>query len=330
MPVVLKHVSLKDLDKVNTNNIPRLCPYHLDGDVLYIDPVWFHEELTSQTKNNIYRVAEKMGWIVEYSGTIDPTKPKPVEVYREYVDQFDYDRWDVSMIRHLSFHTILYIPEDARQGIKDIACLFACGRHISDETIRDRIPATFLGMLEDQIMRMKNHGGVFIKTSRSSFKNFRALRPVHSGLDAIRYMTETKESTLDQHRCWILMPWENWAYRSFFEEFRVFIYKRKVTAVSRQKWFEPSPHSLEWQLRAVQKIVDLVKQFSDELWFASAVADIYVVGHPAGTLFAHLIELNPWGGGFSSGGALFDWVSDDSILTSDGSDVVLAVINDVF
>lgn len=111
-----------------------------------------------------------------------------------------------------------------------------------------------------------------------------------------------------------LLPWKNIPK---FKEFRVFVYKNEITAISDQDLYAVN----DWLNSKTEKeIEDLIFQIQDYfykfiqqklLYLENYVMDLAIVDN-----VPYFIEVNPFGKDYSSGSALFHWINDNEKLTN--------------
>jgi len=175
---------------------------------------------------------------------------------------------------------------------------------------------------------LRKDAGLFVKTVRTSGKNDSPLRPLHTPEEVIARLTETKafwrEWTQDRPLSLVMMKWD---YTIDHErEFRVFVAKRKVRAISQQKWFgkieafgDPTKDYKMSAKRFGRAILDgCTQELLDALPYEDCVLDLWI---DEGWKM-HLIETNPGQMWSSSGSSLFRAEDRDIVEGLDGSDQV--------
>lgn len=101
-------------------------------------------------------------------------------------------------------------------------------------------------------------------------------------------------------------------------EYRVFIYKHKLTCISQQHVFDIIE---SFTSDLIDKHCEIIYNFfnnkilSNINFLDSYSIDVGICDNDE----AFFIEINPFGAEYSSGSALFHWINDDSKLCSDGS-----------
>jgi hypothetical protein len=108
-------------------------------------------------------------------------------------------------------------------------------------------------------------------------------------------------------------------------EYRVFVYKGKITAMSPQLWFKNSTAYSDITL-AQKVVVYLEKDIIPPLierGLNSVVIDVGLIRTNSLDLEPYFIEINPFGIKYTSGSALFNWEEDEDILF-DGNEITLA------
>lgn len=104
------------------------------------------------------------------------------------------------------------------------------------------------------------------------------------------------------------------------QEFRVFIYNNKITAISQQNLYQPnltlSKQSTDKQLTTISSWVNLINDYFN-LNIKGAITHIksYILDFAIiDNNIPYPIELNTFGHQYSSGSALFEWTRDHDIL----------------
>ncbi len=159
----------------------------------------------------------------------------------------------------------------------------------------------------------------FVRTDNVSLKTglhgagpFRTMRDIAVGV----ITSSASHDPLKGSGTYYLLPWIPLQY---FLEFRVFVYKGKITAVSQQHLYE-TPDTPVVNGPRLARLVDFfhsdvrarigLDTYSFDLGFTT-VEDLY------------FIEANGFGRAYAAGSALFHWVRDAAILEGDGSQIVV-------
>ena len=167
----------------------------------------------------------------------------------------------------------------------------------------------------------------FVRTNRVSLKYGRhGVGPYTT----LKQIIESMVTTSHGHECFekdddscpvYLMKWIEDLNEE--QEFRIFIYQNKITAISQQnifcinEWIQSLVANNQME-KLVQKIVNYFEQEVREKMstVGSYVMDLAIVnGEP------YFIEANSFGKEYSSGSALFHWIIDDKILYSSGDQI---------
>lgn len=167
----------------------------------------------------------------------------------------------------------------------------------------------------------------FVRTNRVSLKYGRhGVGPYTT----LKQIIESMVTTSHGHECFekdddscpiYLMKWIEDLNEE--QEFRIFIYQNKITAISQQnifcinEWIRSLVANNQME-KLVQKIVNYFEQEVREKMstVGSYVMDLAIVnGKP------YFIEANSFGKEYSSGSALFHWIIDDKILYSNGDQI---------
>lgn len=93
-------------------------------------------------------------------------------------------------------------------------------------------------------------------------------------------------------------------------EFRGFVYKKRLTALCPQRWYDVDERYDDISLP--KKILDFFdNNIKDKLDNDSYVIDVGILKSGE----CYFIETNPFGADYSSGSALYNWRDDDAVLT---------------
>ncbi|KAJ3229992.1 hypothetical protein HDU81_004825 [Chytriomyces hyalinus] len=111
-------------------------------------------------------------------------------------------------------------------------------------------------------------------------------------------------------------------------EFRVFVYKNQVTAVSQQNLYrvnqvlkDKSDDEIRHEIMA-----PLLEYFNETVKVALADVGSYsmdfaLIPQPNGGCSPYFIEINGFGAEYAAGSALFHWINDEAVLLGDGSSI---------
>lgn len=176
---------------------------------------------------------------------------------------------------------------------------------------------------EYEISQMFNGIGYFVRVNNVSLKYgqhkegpYYSLKQIlESVVSCIVGHTPIRLDTTDLNI--YLMEWVNIFPE---DEFRVFIYQNKITAISQQNLYSlllntnPKIPNHVFELEIKKKLDIIVEYFYNTLvnkvdWINSYSMDIAIVNSQA-----YFIELNSFGKEYASGSALFHWLLDEDIL----------------
>jgi hypothetical protein len=221
----------------------------------------------------------------------------------------------------------------------DLDALVAQNAHV--QAALDRAgPAGVFVRTESVSCKYGVHGAGPYRTARALFESVLTARQTHAPLADV----DATRGTLRL----FLFPWLDDLKPD--TEFRVFVYRGVVTAVSQQHWCTPNvtmtPMLPEERKAVLWKVVDActaaAQLFGRHLTRAMSLLDIVSAPptHPCrgsvvmdaavradGTVY--VIEVNPFGGTYSSGSALFHWIRDMETLHSNGTEVVVRLVPNV-
>jgi hypothetical protein len=150
--------------------------------------------------------------------------------------------------------------------------------------------------------------GQALNASRSLIPFTSAAEVLLALIQAPRFHTPVKDVTKDGTLALYFFPWVHIA-----TEYRVFVHLGHVTAISQQVWFKEydGPPMTQALVSAVSQAAEATTTASG---LGSAVADVALLEDG----MVYVVELNPFGQQYSSGSALFHWVTDANILLRDG------------
>lgn len=276
-------------------------------------------------------------------------RPEFFHLYGAHLHMFDAHHW-IHVVAEETGAKCFDLPPRFVRLLRDLGTIWCSGGGSNASIIEDIMDHPLWTKSIRPVLRALSPNGVglFVKLSTTSGKNDRKIVPVKTERDLINYLTQSK-LMLQQYQ-WFLEGWEkhpdvdpvrsnpderpadirvfplkllfqNWTDKiSPSCEFRVFVYRNKVTAISQQSWSRQLEFATPVPVMAAA-IVDLyTKSLTSRLPYHSAVLDVYF---DADKGKATLIECNPWGAWNSSGSSLFRWIEDFDILYSSGEQIVV-------
>ena len=176
----------------------------------------------------------------------------------------------------------------------------------------------------------------FVRTDSTSLKYgrhgagpYRDIRSVIESLITSTYNHSPLSSLNDETQTTLkiyLMPWKT---IDLDKEFRVFVYKKKITAISQQHLYTPNAtlnaiSSTEERYSVINNWVAIINRefhstIKDRLaYLDSYVMDIAILEND----IAYFIEINCFGKEYASGSSLFHWLINEEILYNDKDDTV--------
>lgn len=294
-----------DVTDCNTNNIHEYDPYIVQNNCLYIDKEWWENDLTNKARDTILQ-RTSLGRVVTDGSVKTPHHVSQNEtlktVYFSYIESFDYEHWYSNSC-------------DNPLAPRDVHI-----RKLSEKEqsllILGRLEELELTNLREWIQKIIDHFApepVFIRLSGTSGKNEKGLTPLRSTdkvihrLGSVKLFKEQEYKIVDKTTSLIVMPWSQQMDPK--TEFRVFIYRGRVTAASQQHWSSIFHYSSEEITTAALAIESATK---DLVKFANTfVADVWI---DFDKKTCHLIECNPFGAHCGAGSSLFNWIKDYDIL----------------
>jgi len=108
------------------------------------------------------------------------------------------------------------------------------------------------------------------------------------------------------------------------KEFRVFVKNNKITAISQQNIYTKSIFIIsKTYYEKYNLVLDLINYFelnikNKLIQFNDYVMDIALIDDVSNDFYNnfYFIEINPFGAKYSSGSALFNWITDDNIINN--------------
>ena len=117
-----------------------------------------------------------------------------------------------------------------------------------------------------------------------------------------------------------IIPWNS--HLDVFKEFRVFVYKNNITAISQQHLYS-SNELLKEDTTIIPSLVHTIQTFFDER-IKYKIKDLDCYSYDFAILDngqPYFIEINPFGKEYSSGSSLFHWLIDEDKLYNDGNTI---------
>ena len=308
----------------NTSNHTEYQPWIFKNNLVTFDKDWYDNFTTQEFKNDITELLNRKNINIEFNVVTVPHEPRELtnvhlDIYKLLNNQYDFDKYYDKLNRKCIIVKINNIVREELIRISKI--LIISGRSLSDSDITE-LCETVPGFIYDLRIGMKEFSGfeVFVKTVVTSGKNDGFISPCSTYVDVLKWLTNNiliyrnlvrPEISTDL----ILQKWIDIKY-----EFRVFVFKSKVTAISQQKWYEPINIRMDLLISLTEKILN-----ADYSWIptGSGVVDVCFINN--GKMDLHMIECNPWGNFLSSGSSLFSWIDDYDILYGKNSECVVRI-----
>jgi hypothetical protein len=317
----------------NSNNHKAYRPYIVTENTLTIDPEWYENDLLQCTRDAIQIIAERYTLTTQFEPVTVPheedTHQCYGEIYAAFLEQYNFDKW------------LLYVHQLMTNGVQDIPLTEQDIIYLEKKTklcmttsykisMEDRADFSFIERLKSILNECDN--GAFVKLTNTSSKNEQVLKPLDTVTDVLSFLTRTEQfyysyaDIINKRYCFsrtqsiIIMPWNDSISKD--TEFRVFIYRKNLVAISQQHWYDRKYFSDDHCNKIAQAIHEFSTKLTQCVPFSSVVLDVWVDSNYT----AHLIECNPFGAFHASGSSLFHWVNDYSLLHSDGQVVHLRCI----
>lgn len=287
-------------DNKNCNNggMHEYDPYIVKENEIIIDRKWWNS-LTPYIKSLIdKRLKYKIEDITIPHEETDINSRDLKILDQCYLDGYDYHIWYNPNIIDGDI-TMIYIPNSIKRILTEL--------HFHKD-IDDKEMNMFRKEIEESI---KSGEKYFMRLSSTSGKNCRDIRPMESVEDIINnlvrndifvkreYLRDDKDTYL------ILIPWKEKIEKRY--EFRIFVKNGRLVGVSQQWWNEVFNYT-EDELRDIEYVFNNIV-LKDEVQYTDYIADVYVDGREC-----KYIEINPYGAHIGAGSALFNWITDESLL----------------
>jgi hypothetical protein len=176
---------------------------------------------------------------------------------------------------------------------------------------------------------LKINGGHFIRFENVSLKNgkhgcipYTSFKQILESMVTSRIAHSPVYDRLDKLQMYMI-PWVN---INEFKEYRVFVYEKKITAVSQQNLYASNEilKNLEPDVltNTIHKHIDILVEHFNKVVKPNIILENYVYD------FAllpddkpYFIEINSYGKEYTSGSSLFHWIIDESKLYSKTGDI---------
>jgi hypothetical protein len=289
----------------NSNNHMDYAPFLGER----VDKTWFNG-LAAYQQADISKAAPDLTLVDEIAVPHDASiscTASGAAIYSAFLHTYDYHKWFEALSGHLPKDTHIHILSKCdRRALAQMSTIrILSHRCVTQTGAFEDLSSDFVTAMQIRLKQLNNMA--FVKLSTSSGKNDRPLRPVSSVPELLNYLCESKtvqaDLSDDTTTCAIVtMPWNKSVDPK--REYRVFVYKARITAVSQQSLYQDVGLDAEIVSRTAQTI----HQWFDthlraSMPFANAVLDVWMDSDNT----AHLIEANPWGVWASSG--IFVYIS---------------------
>lgn len=324
----------------NTSNHHDLCPFEIDeiNKIIVIDKVWWNEELFEISREQATARVKFLGYELILHENFAKTSRTIVKndlfwyLYLLFLEQFDAQHWLNCLFPQSDFR-IVKLTSALIKFLQEKSLLFNCGRQLKISTLLGDIESNACWkQCCDALASVGTE--CFVKLSQTSGKHDREVVPISTLSELLAYLINSKtllkcyQKFTDSNAIGIpneiylvIRPWNDRINEN--NEFRVFYYKNKITAVSQQKWFSRIPFNFP-----IESMVDSLQFKIDQLThlpYDSCVFDVYYDVTKNETEF---IEINPWGNWNAAGSSLFHWLKDEKILYSQTADVVVRLFKE--
>jgi hypothetical protein len=318
----------------NSSNHHHLCPFAIDSTLktITVDDNWWNHQVIQDSRQKLINHFQCVGYKLIVLPDVKNSNPSIDkndifwDIYLTFLHQFDAQYWLNSLFDANEFRMI-YLTKSFIRFLHEKALLFNCGRDLKISSLLEDIESD--SCWQQCCESLKTFDTCFVKLSQTSGKHDREVSPISTPEQLLLYLInsktllkcyqsfeESKTGGIPLDIYLIVKPWDTQI--TDFNEFRVFYYNHKITAISQQKWYSQIniPFHSEQMITTLQQKIRNLNDFP----YSSCVFDVYFDIERNQTEF---IEINPWGNWNASGSSLFHWVKDEQILYSSGEEIVL-------
>lgn len=288
------------------NNFYEYSPYLIKSNQNVIDKEWWIS-LTNYCKDLI-TIRLKGNFILDKVEVPHETQLDSnnflYTVYRSYIDSFDYQIW----------YPIKNSAENVKLiQIKDNIKRILIKMYKSEEICENE--KIELDEFKEEIKRnIDSNKKYFIRLSGTSGKNEKNIKYFTSVEDILYHLTSVKLFIEQEYKrvkltYLIMMEWNESIDLKF--EFRIFVYNKKITAISQQskKLFNFTQDELDLIELSLTKFIE--SKTVENLPYHTFILDTYIDINEA---LCKIIEINPFGAHCGAGSSLFQWDKDFDIL----------------
>jgi hypothetical protein len=271
--------------------------------------------------------------------------PETCNTNNHFIENFPIEQYDELIRKTYKSEWVKYFPDPPSTGTLELkpmelaylreACLVG--------TVKGTIPAALREDLETIDAKItfhfKNNPSIkkwFVRTSSCSPKDgvngcgpFESSKPdasfkiIESLATSLRVYLGLKK---DGDHTIYLVPWrDDW---DTSKEFRVYVYKRKITAISQYAWHTDVLLTELKLKQIIPKIIDFCHDAISKVPFEDCTIDVAALSTGTGTDFVvELVEFNCFGKNLAAGSCCFHWLNDETIMYSDGLNIVVRYVS---
>lgn len=310
--ILSKCIPLNLIYKFNNCNHYHLRPWIIDIDKknIYIDNKWLNRQ-NIELNTKINNIIQKYNLNI-----IDDVCDNPIydmneieyELYDLYLYNFNYSVWYFTELNP----EITMINLDPKL-IHELS-IKCCFEFVDFDIIYPTL--TDISTQIDNILKKYNRP-VFVRLDQMSTKRDSEPKPITNSKQLLSTIVESRSLYKNVYKRnldvkLIIMPWINIDKR---REFRIFIYDKKIVAISQQFIYNKFYYTTEEIKIYYNSIIN--SNFNMKLPYNDVVCDVYVDELNV----CHLIECNPFGSFSASGSSLFCWIKDNEILYGNNNNV---------
>ena len=235
--------------------------------------------------------------------------------YHDVLSKTHFDKY-IDLF-HTNYKTISLLGQfDWMKQASDLNNLTGTVSKLFDDDLEalDSLPINSVFDNKPYFVRTNN---VSLKTGLFGTGPFYTLREVVIGI----ITSSASHDPLNGSGIYYLLPWIELEY---FLEFRVFVYSRKITAISQQHLYEIPPNPISDD--SYREYIKRLDTFFNTVVKHKINLDTYSfdVGFTKDNK-VYFIEANTFGATYAAGSSLFHWKNDSELLGSDKSGITVRV-----
>jgi hypothetical protein len=271
------------------------------------------------TKCNLDHILQNDKTLYNTNNHRCPENPNQPDDYRKIIDGCNTKFW-IDLFHKDNYATLTIDKCDLTwmKEAEKIGLLSGKFSHMFDDEIQIAIDKYKHGI--ENVKNKSNESEWFIRTERVSLKyGMHGAGPYNS----MQQIIESMVSSISGHQCFneddiaCKLYFMKWLKMDKEKEFRIFIYKNNVTAISQQHLYNVNDWINNKSNGEISTMIcKIIKYFNDNIkdkmsFMENYVMDLTLIGDNEEPYF---IEPNCFGAQYAAGSALFHWLNDDKML----------------